>query len=607
MRHGTHHFVRKVCRLALCCLAMSSLWAATSPDNALNISWGDQIVVGKGADRLDTPERIRESLSHWRASYGITTVYWRMSSWIIGQYHERRVKGAEWYYDRVREAEKAGDPRDHAIRACRDLGLRIYAYLTIYDEGAPASVLYGDNSPFPWQSRFTIEHPEFLVCNRERTKRHAGVMEYWYPEVRQYKIGQIRDLLDRYDFDGVYVCTRSHSPVAEAADMYGFNTPVVEAFRQRHGVDVLTQDFDVQAWRDLRGEGLTLLLRELRGELSKRSKRLAVGIPRTAIIGPPYGNMSLRWRDWVGEHLVDEIVLGVQSGNFHYPCQKGRDRERGYLASGDEGFGLAPLAEDVRERYGPACRQAGVTLRLSSSTVFPVLPELAGNMMSAGSLGVGSAHVMVAPHESLDLVGQGRAVDFWVFPESTKDYPRLLCKYNHVLGADGRGWEIMIGEEARLVFRASAEGNDVHVRSREPLQTRTWTHVVCGYEKPGAPFRIYLNGRASLSTEVAAFVPRRVPVPLCIGRYAGGGRQFKGRIARVRIWDRFVEPGADGVVRPPEAGLRPVVALDFGEKGEKATVAVVGPSIYAAVMGDAAARCVSGPHGDHDAILLGPR
>ena len=591
--------------LFACFWLAPALWAATPLDNALNVSWGDQIVIGKGAARLDTPERIREALSHWSSSYGVTTVYWRMSSWIIRQYHERRVKGAEWYYDRVLAAEKTGDPREEAIRACRDLGLRIYAYLTIYDEGAPASVLYGDNSPFPWQSRFTIEHPEYVVCNRERTKRQAGVMEYWYPEARQYKTGQIRDLLDRYDFDGVYICTRSHSPVAETADMYGFNPPVVEAFRQRLGVDILTQDFDVQAWRDLRGEGVTLFLRELRAALNKRSKRVAVGIPRATAIGPPYGNMSLRWRDWVRERLVDEVVLGVRSGNFHYPSQKGRDRERGYLASGDEGFGLAPLSEDVRQRYGPACREANVTLRLSSSTVFPVLPELAGNMLSAGSLGVGRAHVIVAPHESLDLAGEGCAVDFWIFPQSTKDYPRLLCKYNHTLGAEGRGWEIMIGEEDGLIFRVSAEGKDTHVRSRDPVEAGKWTHVLCGFEKRGAPFRIYLNGRPSLSTEVAAFVPRRVPVPLCIGRYAGGGRQFSGRIARVRVWDRFVEPGPDGVVRPPETGLPPLVALDFGEKGGRGSVAVTGPKIYAAVMGDATGRCVEGPKGGRDALLLG--
>jgi len=65
------------------CGEQSSPAPGLSLDNALNVSWGDHIVVSKGAARLDSPEHIRESLSMWRDLGGAKAVYWRISSWAI--------------------------------------------------------------------------------------------------------------------------------------------------------------------------------------------------------------------------------------------------------------------------------------------------------------------------------------------------------------------------------------------------------------------------------------------------------------------------------------------------------------------------------------------
>ncbi|MCK5805235.1 MAG: hypothetical protein KAI66_20560 [Lentisphaeria bacterium] len=521
-------------------------------DNALNVSWGDQIVIGKGAARLDTPERIRDSLSRWQDLGRVTTVYWRISSWVISEYHKHRKKGFEWYYGPLKEIESRCDPREEAQKACHDLGMKIYPYLTIYDEGSPAHVLYGDNAPFPWQSKFTIEHPEFLACDRSGEKRHHGVMEYWHPEVRAYKIGQILRFIDTYDYDGVYICTRTHSPPAESADMYGFNQPVVDEFRKRHGIDIRTQDFDVQAWRDLRGEGLTLFFRELRGALRKRGKRLAVGIPRLEIIGPPYGNMTLHWRDWVREELIDEIVLGVNSGNFHYPSQRGKDRKRGYLASGDEHWGMQPLLRDIAEKYAPLCHRHGVTLRTTGSSSFAV-PPLDGHMIGAASFGSHSIRVVISEHKTLRLQGQTHTIDFQVRPKSLTDYPRLLSKYNHSLGDEGRGWEVMIDKKGAVLFRIGSEGADQHFTSKSVLKTGVWNHVACGFDTKAGTVRISVNGQTTHHKNVQGLPPRDVSTPVWLGVYGGGGRPFHGGIAALRFWNERIDFSPDGQALTPQA------------------------------------------------------
>lgn len=585
----------------LLCLALGLLaQESATPNHALNVSWGDQVVIGKGAARLDSPEHIRTALTEWHQRCRMNVVYWRLCSWTIENYCEKRVKGAEWYYDRVKAAEANGDIYAAAFASCRGLNVPIYGYITLFDEGSPTSIRYGDSAPFPWQSRFTIEHPEFLVCSRDGSARQYGVMEYWDPEVRGYKIGQIRRFLDAYDYDGIYLCTRSHSLPAETADRYGFNAPVAAEYQRRYGSDPRSEEFDLLKWRDLRGEALTLLLRDLRSELNRRGKRLAIGVPRGDSIGPPYGNATLPWRQWLQEHLVDELVLGVQSGNFHYPSQKGRDRERGYLASGDEGFGLPPLSQDVQERYGPACRAAGVTLRLSASLLYPPVPGLDGCMLDAASVATRGLEVTVPPHPALDLQTPAATVECWVWPEGDTEWPRLLSKYNHVLGDEGRGWELMLGDENRVVFRLASPGADLHVRSAEPLPVKRWTRVRCGFEGPGKPVQIWLNDTLSVDRQVPAFNPRVVPVPLTLGRYAGGGRPFNGRLCGVRIW-------ACGPAQVTDTG-RTVTqfALGVGAEAGRARIYVEFPAgLTALTLGDLSGRGVPGPNGNLDALAFG--
>jgi len=51
---------------------------AAVPNHALNIPWGDQVVIGKGTARLDSPAHIREALTDWHESCRMSVVYWRL-------------------------------------------------------------------------------------------------------------------------------------------------------------------------------------------------------------------------------------------------------------------------------------------------------------------------------------------------------------------------------------------------------------------------------------------------------------------------------------------------------------------------------------------------
>lgn len=495
---------------------------AQDNERILLVSYGDDFVVFHGDAKLDTPERIGRSMKRWRDTFGITTVYWRTGAWFLRNYCISVRSSLTRYWTQADAVFSRFDPYRAAAADAHRLGLKIFAYTTIFDEGSPPSVLYGGGTPFPWQSRFTRDHPEYLVVDRTGTKRQYGVMEYAYPQVRAYKLKELTDFLDRYDYDGVYLCTRSHSKPAQRADEFGFNDPVVRAFRQRYGVDLRTEPFDVQAWRNLRGDFLTRFLREVRRELNRRGKRLAVGVPQGDILGPPYGNMTLDWRTWVKERLVDRLVIGIYSGDWHYPSLRGHDRERGYLVSGPEHWGLPPAGQALERIYRPFCQRFGVAVQLGLS--------------SSAALATMRSYGVVTQMPRDPFPSARLSIELWVKPRGKQNFSRLVSEYDHTLPADtGRGWEVYLDNHNHVVFRVNDGENDHSLTTTAVLPPGEWSQVRCVSEGRGGTMWVAIDGVRDEAVLPAPVKIRQVPVPLFIGRYPAGGRPFSGWLAELRV------------------------------------------------------------------------
>ena len=172
------------------------------------------------------------------------------------------------------------------------------------------------------------------------------------------------DLLDGYDFDGLFVCFRSQSKPAEFADQFNFNEPVRNDFENIYGKDILKDGFDLQDWRDLVGKYITDFLRMLKKELRRKNISLSVGLPRGDVIGPPLGNTTLEWRKWVRDGLVDELVINQSScqcpSMWHrlWPMHSGSGYKQNYL----ENYNMPPLREHLRETYLPVVSKSTAKL-----------------------------------------------------------------------------------------------------------------------------------------------------------------------------------------------------------------------------------------------------
>jgi len=251
--------------------------------------------------------------------------------------------------------------------------MKAYLYVSLFDEGWPLPPKrireknYHNAMHFQhtsWQSKFSRENPEYALTDRSGQQRQWGVLCLAYPEVRSHFCSRFMNLLQNAEFDGLFVCLRSQSRPADFADQFGFNEPVRQDYLARYGRDICNEDFDLRAWRDLLGEYLTTFLSELRHRLNRSGVWLAVGVPRSDVIGPPMGNTTLYWRDWVKEGLVDELIINQNSSQcpsmWHqlWPMHRGY----GYLQNYLDGNNMPSLPDQLSSEYEPVFKDQPVDL-----------------------------------------------------------------------------------------------------------------------------------------------------------------------------------------------------------------------------------------------------
>jgi hypothetical protein len=530
---------------------------------------------------------IERCIADWAEHYDAGAVLWRGASVYIKEHYEQRhFKGfISKYYAKVDEVEAQFQPVEVARRETRRHGQRLLIYMTVFDHGAPTNQLYGGTQPFPWQDRATIANPEWQEVDL-RGNRHYGVLDFAWPEARALMVERIRDYVKRFDCDGAYVCTRTHSLPALHADQFGFGPHIAAEFRRRAGIDILTDarfdytssayapdDAAVEQWRRMRGEYVVQFYRELRAALP--GKEIITGIPRGRYMGPPYGNLYLDWESLVKERLVDGIVLGVTSGKgLHTPLYVPH-RKIGYRSSEDDRIAIPANKQCAEEVYGPLCREHGTRLYLKSGFSKRMArwvedePKLTGLMLGCPS----SVPAPSLGHDpALDFKGGEMTVEAFFKPDAAgyKRWQRVLSKYNHENDNLERGWEWIVLPGGRFRFRlnlcgdapalcgdAPAAGTEITVELKAPLAAGEWTHVATVYDRPKREARLYLDGRLEASRPFPDLPLRSNPdQDLVLGRYAGASTGYcQGLLDELRI--STVAHTFDAAPRTPYTGLEP--------------------------------------------------
>ena len=203
------------------------------------------------------------------------------------------------------------NPPEAFVRAGHKRGMKVIVWLDLFDDGFPG-----------YRSKFLEDNPHCQWTARDGKTYFRGVTSYAWPEARAFRVTQARELL-AWGADGIHCSTSSHCrhmPNVHEEDFYGFEQPIVDAFKAEHGVDIRTAEtFDKEAWHDLKGQAMVQLYRELAELCHTQKKELWIGLQLghyTQFSADPHfgANVVMRytnhWKTLVNEGLADVFILG---------------------------------------------------------------------------------------------------------------------------------------------------------------------------------------------------------------------------------------------------------------------------------------------------------
>ncbi len=334
----------------ICAVWMSSVVsAATAPELVVDIDINDEVWL---RDQPMTPADVDSLVGNLHAS-GCQTLLIRAGCLGILPYrtqlgypmsfdadHARKhptpeiadvqqyiVQRSAWN-DKYAKVIADFNPPEAFIKAGHQRGMKVIVWLDIFDDGYPG-----------YRSKFLDENPQCQWTARDGKTHFHGVTSYAWPQSRAFRVAQARELL-AWGADGIHCstsCHCRHMPNTHEEDFFGFEQPIVEAYQAKYGVDIRTaDDFDREAWHDLKGDAMVQLYRELAALCHAQEKEFWVGLQlgrHTQFAVDPHfsTNIAMRytnhWRTLVDEGIADVFILGDYEamsapGQSYWSCKK---------------------------------------------------------------------------------------------------------------------------------------------------------------------------------------------------------------------------------------------------------------------------------------------
>ncbi len=213
---------------------------------------------------------------------GIRDVYWRVFNGGLAMYPSEiaDVEGPEVYTrwracaeypfpmllrDHLKEVDfNKYNPLPDAIEIAREYDVNLYWWYSIYE----------DEHGRPFRCSFNEEHPEYWQTDAEG-RQYSGTFDWFYDEVREYKLKIIDELL-QYPAQGLLLDLVRHNATpssdADGVHKFGYNPEVRQAFKTEHGRDPMDLQPDDETWLEWKREIQTSLIREIRSRMRATGK-----------------------------------------------------------------------------------------------------------------------------------------------------------------------------------------------------------------------------------------------------------------------------------------------------------------------------------------------
>ena len=204
------------------------------------------------------------------------------------------------------------DPLQSAAEQAPQFGIELWFY---------ATPLLDCDTGNGWKGDFAKAHPEWYRVFRDGTVSDTN-MSWAYPEVMEYKLATVRELLT-YDVKGILLdLVRQHCfrPGTQLLDEQGvcralYEPPLVNAFRAKTGRDPFAIPNDDPEWMRFRADCNTDYVRRVRQLIRETKPGVQLGVMVRGIghggsqhRGDPYRECLLDVSGWAKEGLIDLLV-----------------------------------------------------------------------------------------------------------------------------------------------------------------------------------------------------------------------------------------------------------------------------------------------------------
>lgn len=285
------------------------------------ISVGDNLWLGTWLP-VDSPAAVGEIFQYLNQQAGCTRIIWRgQEEWWLENavFRPEYPHQYDYWINWVKRRVTGGAITTAAVDAARANNMEIWYLAGLFDYGAQANVSAGGAFPHPHEMKIRLERPETVPADRYGIRGQPGPIEFADAEARTAMAHSVAEFAGRADYDGVWLYTYIENFGYRYADEFGFNKPIVDEYKRRYGVDILTEPFDTEKLAALRGEYVTEFLRQLKAELQKKNQKLGIildgnepDLPQRWLATPAtngVGRIRMDWRTWATEGIVDELMI----------------------------------------------------------------------------------------------------------------------------------------------------------------------------------------------------------------------------------------------------------------------------------------------------------
>jgi uncharacterized lipoprotein YddW (UPF0748 family) len=247
------------------------------------------------------------------------------------------------------------DPLADVTQQAHAVGIEVHAWLSVLE--------VSHEKYLPAASHVAVAHEDWLTAEKDGSTAVSGgkvCLDPGVPAVRAYVVSLVRELVSKYDVDGVHFDNLMYPGLAS-----GYNPVSVELFNQESGVSGLPDPND-PAWGKWRRRQVTSLLAELRQ--SAIGTRPGIKVSASVALARPTlaaTHFMQEWDAWTREGLVDFVIPMLYDAEDRMAGEAGealRSAGQRHVYIGIGGYRITPDRACEQISAARACGAPGIAL-----------------------------------------------------------------------------------------------------------------------------------------------------------------------------------------------------------------------------------------------------